>query len=1734
MSGGVATVARLAVSVTGDVDGLKTSMAEAQAVVGNAAKDIAVNVSAVSDSTDQVTAAGKRMVAALQEEVRTFGMSREEILIYKASLTGAGDEVARLVGQLQSLKAAQAAAPQIAADAEATQRIKDMVAASVAQTAAMNESAGAVQTLTTAQAGAARVTASWAESQRLQAQNMAGVAASMRVLSGQTTALSADTQRILNQYDPLGTKLRSLQSDMAILRKEMGNSVDPAAMKAFQGLEEEIAKTQALMAKAGVEGFGAVEGGAKKSAFATAGATRELMVLGHEIVAGNFSKIPGSLMVLAERVGSFSTLASEAAGFIVGIGGAAASAVAPMALFAAATYQGRHEVEEMNRAIALTSNYAAQTRESMNSLAEQVGAAGQMTVGTAKQMVTALVASGQIGGEALTSIAMLAGNYAKATGTSIDEITPKLVQLFSDPKQGADELNKTMHLLTAVEVDYIKQLDNSGQHQQAQLQLAQELAVHLAAQSKEVSGLTSWWHELTNAASTFWQKAKEYYASDDGYKTQLKAAQDTLALMLNAPIDMTKQIASQKAYIASLIAGHEAAQAAVQQTAAAASAEADKQKAINAELDKGQLRRIELLKQERALLDGAPNTAAVAQRRIELDNQIESIERSIGAEGRQLTQQQITDQEQLALLKLKGAAQAIDTQYKLGALTKEQFDMQMTNNALDENMEKQLFERRMANVAGLTTAERRAHLDKLKLLQEERSQIEQKGASSVEIDTKSQYDAIIKAVHDAGVASITSLDQQIAAQREHNAEIGKTKSQIELAKQAQVDLATTQLQSDADYLRDGLAKWQLDDQSRAAYQIRLNDLDEEIVRRRTIAGLLADGAVLEANAKAAADAAASWKRAANTIENDLTNAILDGGGKGWKKLVRDMEMAFAKMVLQPILEPVSGSLATSLSPFIGNQTIGASGGTSLTLASAAQAASSLYGTVTGGMTLAGGLGSGFMGSIAGGLTGAGVGSGLTSSIGLSIGSSIADVVGPSIASSIATGMGAVATALPWVGAAVAAYSLGKAAFGMGPKQTTSMGISGTLSDSGVTGQNYTDWTKKGGWFRSDQHGQDTTALTDVQQKQLVQGFTSLETAASGFAASLGLTADSIKGYSKSFDITLTGDATKDQQAITDFFTGVGNEIASKLVPNLADFSKTGETAAATLQRLAGDFASTNQIAQLLGKSAVDVFGSLGMGSAAARERLIDLAGGVSTLSQQAQSYAQNYLTNAQKLVPVTKAVDAAMASLGLSSVKTIGQFKAAVDDLVSSGAVMTEAGAKEFAALMALNDSFQQAYSGGKTADQILQEHQSLQDQLDQLTMTSTQLLEKQRAALDASNQALFDQVHALQAVKDSANGLLGDVDSAFTVLQNVTKITTDALTARITAEQALSAAVKSTLSSMKSQTASLTDRAAAQAEIKAAIASVKAGGALPDAASLQDAMSRVSQDDSNKFATYQDYLKDLYGTKNDLSTLGDLADSALTVDQKQLKSLNDMLAEAQKQVDLLKGIDTTGLTIAQALAGFKTAIFAAQANPVNAATSAVGQAYHSALGRAPDAAGLAYWQQQAASGVSIGSITSAIASSPEATIQGMYQTMLHRTADAAGLNFWLTQMKNGVSLSDIGNAIASSGEAGGKVPGFATGGDFAGGWRIVGENGPELEATGPARIFNASQTSALMSRLTSPSSNNDALVAEVKALRQEIVQLRTHNSAENIAQVKQLQTTVDLLTRVIYGGDSIQTKAVS
>ena len=103
-----------------------------------------------------------------------------------------------------------------------------------------------------------------------------------------------------------------------------------------------------------------------------------------------------------------------------------------------------------------------------------------------------------------------------------------------------------------------------------------------------------------------------------------------------------------------------------------------------------------------------------------------------------------------------------------------------------------------------------------------------------------------------------------------------------------------------------------------------------------------------------------------------------------------------------------------------------------------------------------------------------------------------------------------------------------------------------------------------------------------------------------------------------------------------------------------------------------------------------------------------------------------------------------------------------------------------------------------------------------------------------------------------------------------------------------------------------------------------------------------------------------------------------------------------------------------------------------------------------------------------------------------------------------------------IQRALAGSAEATrSKIPGFANGGDFSGGVRVVGERGPELEFTGPSRIASHEQ---LMRRLSSPPDGNAALVAEIRALRTELEGLRS----ETRATATHSEKSARLLGRVI------------
>jgi len=690
-----------------------------------------------------------------------------------------------------------------------------------------------------------------------------------------------------------------------------------------------------------------------------------------------------------------------------------------------------------------------------------------------------------------------------------------------------------------------------------------------------------------------------------------------------------------------------------------------------------------------------------------------------------------------------------------------------------------------------------------------------------------------------------------------------------------------------------------------------------------------------------------------------------------------------------------------------------------------------------------------------------------------------------------------------------------------------------------------------GLSKSTSNRVEVQGLNDELSKQFGLIFTNLDKSLQAAATAMGGSASDVTKVLDDLTLESTKVSLKGLKGteLTDALNAVisksMDDIAQAAFPQLDQFRKVGEGYAETVIRIAGDYAKLDSI---LAASST-TFGATGMASIAARERLIELAGGIDQLASQTNSFSQNFLSKAEQLAPVQKYVIDQLAAMGLQSLDTRDKFKDYVLGLANSGALATESGAATYAALLALADAFAKTHAATvdltKSEQEIADERTDLQNKLDELTMTQAQLAAKARNAIDSHNLALYDQVQAAQAAQDALEKLknagqvlLDDTNQAYTNLQAVVGRQKDQLNAAyetavdglqsgidkvtdsVSKLQSLSQALHSTLDSLTIPGQEKADRQAAQAQLDAALAIAKAGGPLPDADGIKNALAVVSKDASGQFSSYLDYQRDLYRTKNTVSGLAGYTDTQLSTDQQMLKSLqaqktalddahkadlarlDGILATAKNQVDLLNGISTALVSLPQALAELAASITKALTNAASASLSQTSTAYQQYLGRSATSTEIDYWQNQATKGVDV---VGAIKGSDESKIQSLYKTLLGRTGDAAGVDAWEASLKAGFSWEQITQAFKDSDEYK-KLhpPGFAAGGDHLGGLRLVGENGPELEATGPSRIFNAGQTKSMLGTA------NAELIAEIRGLRAEVRELKAAaaSTADNTGEV--------------------------
>lgn len=641
---------------------------------------------------------------------------------------------------------------------------------------------------------------------------------------------------------------------------------------------------------------------------------------------------------------------------------------------------------------------------------------------------------------------------------------------------------------------------------------------------------------------------------------------------------------------------------------------------------------------------------------------------------------------------------------------------------------------------------------------------------------------------------------------------------------------------------------------------------------------------------------------------------------------------------------------------------------------------------------------------------------------------------------------------------------GSALFG-GGWQTKDGGLAFGINSGELSAQQYEFQKKKGGLFGKNKKRTNFTDLDPESAAAFQDAFSATRGSVEELFEALSFTVEdgALAGLNLARTQISTQGKTEEEisQAIAEWF----GTAADAMTAELNKVFGTGlDLDFAGMQTFVNNLKGVNEVLRYLN---VDMYESTVAGGKLA-ESLAAVSGGLEALAQNSQTYYDAFFSQAEKTADTIDAIQRAFKDADIELAGSREAYRAAVEaiDLTS------EAGQKMFATMMALS---------GQAAAYF-------------------DIVEAQAAQANAD---------LMSGVNNAYNALVRSISDQQKKLQEAAQVSQSNIAGMLAVANSLDAALKRLRGNSDLAVRSL--RAQAVMTLNSALVSARAGNSLANFEGLQDALDVASQMDTDLYATLADFEREQGRTANLIVELEAVNGKQLTTEQAILRGIQDQIKKldlqlelAQRQLDALAGVDNSVLSVADAVKKMTAAVVSAlSALPDGSAQNATAEnnkaliesVYQSVLGRDVDDAGLEYWLKQLQSGnIDYDQLAKAIAAdasknpndpgqgsasdyigssgglSIQDQIEAAYREALGRTASDADEAYWTGLIGSGsLSVEQLLAQIKKDAAANGEIPGFAAGGFHSGGFRLVGENGPEIEATGPSRIFNAGQTADML-----------------------------------------------------------------
>ncbi|MBA6129371.1 phage tail tape measure protein [Pseudomonas juntendi] len=296
---------------------------------------------------------------------------------------------------------------------------------------------------------------------------------------------------------------------------------------------------------------------------------------------------------LKDMFGGVGPAAQAMGGYIAGLISPLTLSAAAVTGLAVAVVAGIGDLNEFNKALALTGGVAGRSSSQLVELQNKL--ANGKYFSQANEALLALVGSGKLTGETFDAVAGAATQLSAASGESAGKFAQMFVDAKNDVTAFALEFNSKYHAVTLATFDQIQALEDQGRHMDALKLLAGEVSEEMTRRNEEISqstrGIAKLWDEATSSVRRYWNELKQGVAADpDQFRMQVLQQQvadiDKQFWFSDTSRDaLKKQYTDEIALIQKRIAAGAKERQDRAQSEAAVQKQADLQKKLNDQLD---------------------------------------------------------------------------------------------------------------------------------------------------------------------------------------------------------------------------------------------------------------------------------------------------------------------------------------------------------------------------------------------------------------------------------------------------------------------------------------------------------------------------------------------------------------------------------------------------------------------------------------------------------------------------------------------------------------------------------------------------------------------------------------------------------------------------------------------------------------------------------------------------------------------------------------------------------------------------------------------------------------------------------------------------------------------------------------------------------------------------------------------------------------------------------------------